>query len=170
MIYLLLKVFDPSLVDTLFSSYAFSPLIPTAVCQGALMAFLSLSQPLRLPFFTTVVVEVKRSEMEKNNVFWSGLYKTSIGLFFPLIIIQIWCKILLMGSCLKAYLFVKSSVMFVICVLRHSVSKKTSTGLLNSFFSFCTSGPNLSNKHNIVWWFLINAFYFIFIFFWEHSV
>lgn len=21
--------------------------------------------------------------MEKNNVFWSGLYKTSIGLFFP---------------------------------------------------------------------------------------
>lgn len=58
-IYLLLKVFDTSLVDTLFSSYAFSSLIPTAVCQGALMAFLSLSQPLRLPFFTTVVVEVK---------------------------------------------------------------------------------------------------------------
>lgn len=64
-IYLLLKVFDPNLVDTLFSSYAFSSLIPSAMCQGTLMAFLSLSQPLRLPFFTTVVVEVKWSEMEK---------------------------------------------------------------------------------------------------------
>lgn len=67
MIYSLLKVFDPSLVDTLFSSSAFSPLIPKAVCQGALMAFLSLSQPLLLPFFTTVVVEVEWNEMEKKE-------------------------------------------------------------------------------------------------------
>ncbi len=67
-IYLLLKVFDPSLVDTLFSSCAFSSLIPTAVCQGALMASLSLSQPLRFPFFTTVVVEVKWKRMKEQFV------------------------------------------------------------------------------------------------------
>ncbi len=67
-IYLLLKVFDPSLVDTLFSSCAFSSLIPTTVCQGALMASLSLSQTLRFPFFTTVVVEVKWKRMKEQFV------------------------------------------------------------------------------------------------------
>lgn len=87
-IYLLLKVFDPSLVDTLFSSYAFSPLIPTAMCQGALMAFLSLSQPLRLPFYTTVVVEVKWSEMEKNKrriCFGLDCTKQALSCFFLLL-------------------------------------------------------------------------------------
>lgn len=79
-IYSLLKVFVPSLVDTLFSSCAFSPLIPKAVCQGALMAFLSLSQPLLLLFFSRSGVEWNGKERNKFVLAWT-VWRMSIILF-----------------------------------------------------------------------------------------
>lgn len=140
-IYSLLKGFDPSLVDTLFSSYAFSPLIPKAVCQGALMAFLSLSQPLLRLFFSRSGEEWNGKERNKFVLAWT-VWRYEHHFVFPRISAK--SQMFLIKSSLMAF-FVCQIIHEVCDLCRVTVWVKNKHRPMNSFCSFCTFGPNLSH-------------------------